>query len=588
MDNNKIYNLIDKFDVISFDIFDTLIKRVVNNPKQIFDIVEKKYNETHSEKIINFKNNRITSEREIQNRIAGINDIYDNMRKYYTDDVCEILKNIEILTEIEYCNINTDIKPIYEYCKRTNKKIYAVSDMYLHAEILEKILKKNSYDVENIIVSCEYNCNKNSSKLFKFIPEYGNKRILHIGDSLRADYLGAKRAGIQPLKIKKCKVKNNNDNYESLLDLKKTKNYFYNIGYSILSPILIDFANWLRVDFQKRNIKKIYFFSREGKIFKSVFDSLFKDEFNTNYLYISRRTITMANFNYMEFNDLNSILKYFTIKKNSTLADTIKYLGLDLNFDICDLKKNIYTFSNNKEIYKRVICSLKAKSNRDNQIVLEYFEQEKLEDKFAIVDIGWNGTMQKCLMNFLNNNNIKFNLDGYYFLVLNKFEKSQSYIDSNTNIGTSIKDNPILLENLFQYVDGSTIGYQRKGDKIEPIKMEIEFDSFTKTAIENIDNGTMDFISNWVKYGFVLDNEKFKKSNLDRFINFIDNPTKEDVKNFSKFCYSDIKSDGKIISDNINIKKGLYNSGWKYGYLKSKFKIKLNYKFIIKILKKIS
>ena len=142
MDNNKIYNLIDKFDVISFDIFDTLIKRVVNNPKQIFDIVEKKYNETYSDKIINFKKNRITCEQEIQNRIAGINDIYDNMRKYYSDDVCEILKNIEILTEIEYCNINTDIKPIYEYCKRTNKKIYAVSDMYLYAEILKRILKK--------------------------------------------------------------------------------------------------------------------------------------------------------------------------------------------------------------------------------------------------------------------------------------------------------------------------------------------------------------------------------------------------------------------------------------------------------------
>lgn len=38
------YKLIDKADIVSFDVFDTLITRMVSNPTQIFDIVQEEYN----------------------------------------------------------------------------------------------------------------------------------------------------------------------------------------------------------------------------------------------------------------------------------------------------------------------------------------------------------------------------------------------------------------------------------------------------------------------------------------------------------------------------------------------------------------
>ena len=51
---NKLYRKIDKYDVISFDIFDTLIIRAVNNPKQIFDAVGNNFNEFFHKKITSF------------------------------------------------------------------------------------------------------------------------------------------------------------------------------------------------------------------------------------------------------------------------------------------------------------------------------------------------------------------------------------------------------------------------------------------------------------------------------------------------------------------------------------------------------
>ena len=53
---------IDRYDVVSFDIFDTLIKRNLKCPEDIFDLVEQHYNLKHSHPIENFKSNRIIAE----------------------------------------------------------------------------------------------------------------------------------------------------------------------------------------------------------------------------------------------------------------------------------------------------------------------------------------------------------------------------------------------------------------------------------------------------------------------------------------------------------------------------------------------
>ena len=59
------YKLIDKADIVSFDVFDTLITRMVSNPTQIFDIVQEEYNKKNKKRIYDFKKNRIYSEKNV-------------------------------------------------------------------------------------------------------------------------------------------------------------------------------------------------------------------------------------------------------------------------------------------------------------------------------------------------------------------------------------------------------------------------------------------------------------------------------------------------------------------------------------------
>ena len=42
--NRKIIKKINKYDYISFDIFDTLIKRKTKRPEEVFSIIEEKFN----------------------------------------------------------------------------------------------------------------------------------------------------------------------------------------------------------------------------------------------------------------------------------------------------------------------------------------------------------------------------------------------------------------------------------------------------------------------------------------------------------------------------------------------------------------
>ena len=83
--SKRLKNLIDGHDVISFDIFDTLIKRNCYKPTDIFEIVEIQYNQTNkNNKIQDFKNIRINAEKNARNKNKNseditIDEIYDEI-----------------------------------------------------------------------------------------------------------------------------------------------------------------------------------------------------------------------------------------------------------------------------------------------------------------------------------------------------------------------------------------------------------------------------------------------------------------------------------------------------------------------------
>lgn len=52
---DNIIKMIQPYDMVSFDVFDTLLKRDVESESDVFDLVERKYNSTHDKKIDGLK-----------------------------------------------------------------------------------------------------------------------------------------------------------------------------------------------------------------------------------------------------------------------------------------------------------------------------------------------------------------------------------------------------------------------------------------------------------------------------------------------------------------------------------------------------
>ena len=178
-----------EYDVISFDVFDTLIFRKVRKPTDIFYLLEKEQN------IPGLAKKRIRAEQRARDakymrhntREVSIEDIYreldiDGFDKY------EIMHK-EIEKELQNCYANPVMKKIAQILAGKHKTIVAVSDMYLHGEQIRQMLRKSGYEeILKIYSSCDYSAGKSDGRLFPdILQEWNPGSLIHIGDNFNSD-----------------------------------------------------------------------------------------------------------------------------------------------------------------------------------------------------------------------------------------------------------------------------------------------------------------------------------------------------------------------------------------------------------------
>ena len=192
IDTTKILNKLCKYDYVSFDIFDTIVKRDVASPAEVFSLVEKEYNKTHPNQISGYKEIRCAAEKEARDKSVyseiTLDEIYERLP--YDNNLRDELKHIEIDTEYRVCVPNKPIVKIVKKLQESNKKIYFVSDMYLPRTVIEKILDKckiNGY--AGLWLSNEQRCRKRNGLFQRFVrgANLEGAKIIHVGDSIRAD-----------------------------------------------------------------------------------------------------------------------------------------------------------------------------------------------------------------------------------------------------------------------------------------------------------------------------------------------------------------------------------------------------------------
>lgn len=192
---------INKYEVISFDVFDTLIMRKVPKPDDIFKVMEEKMRR-RGICVKDFV--YIRKEAERHNKISNPNiyEIYKDNRLLETGCSDEILR-IELETEAEMLVRRESMSDILKCAKDIGKRVYLLSDMYLPHDLLQNLLDQlDIAEYQKLYVSCDFR-EKKSERLYEiFKSEVYGKSYLHIGDNEDVDGICAKANGLHSFIIK--------------------------------------------------------------------------------------------------------------------------------------------------------------------------------------------------------------------------------------------------------------------------------------------------------------------------------------------------------------------------------------------------
>lgn len=619
MINENIKNIISKKEIVSFDIYDTLIYRLVPSPKDVFKITEDIW-QNKSNKDLDFSSKRIEAAKiaakKSKNDEVLLDDIYAEIKGISKNELNEI-KGIEI--EVEKCIVRKryDVKEIYDYCCKIGKKIIIISDMYLPAEVIEEILSNNGYcNHDNIYISGTVGLSKSTGNIFDFVKDMENlsyDKWVHIGDNWKTDYFRPLQKGITPIHINKPPIGCKNGYIKNIFSKAEMKD-FYSIGYVLYGAINYGFIRWLHEKIEEIKCDKILFLSRDGYYIKKAYDLVYGKE-DSLYFLVSRRSLCVS-----------------WVTPETTLEDLYNVVfsvyPKDFSVDYCISHLNLTAYKN--EILKRIEnCGWSSTSTikRDEilngkkyvklfeemfpYILLEadsskrsfekYLKDNGIDNhtKLAIVDLGWRGSIQYMLEKTL-----RTNLYGLYLGIDREMfglKYCQGYIANTFEEINGIQWYGALLEIVFSAPHGSVKRYSnRKGKDVVEMD-EYEYDETPcDKYVNQIRKGMIDAVLMY-KNDFIITNCSLNVYKLYKFFEkmFI-KPSDFMVEAIGDLGIYDGKMYGLIptaatlisIGSPKKILDSFINCRYKYGFLKKYFgfsskKIFFFYSFVknMKIMK---
>lgn len=631
----KIKENLKEVKVVSFDIFDTLLKRDIKRPTDLFRIVERKTG------CKGFTKKRIAAELEAR-RTAGkeevtLDEIYALLDISY--DI-EKLKTCEIECEIEVSCVNYDLIELFKFF--IDKKIVVLtSDMYLPKEVIKMMLDKNGIvGYKKIFLSNNYRMTKINGNLFRIVINELNVKpseLLHIGNSFKADFWVPKCLGIKSIKCATYKNRLQREyknclgaeqlSYELLQSFlnnhtpKTSDNQYYKFGYEVFGPLLYGFIRWLHEETKRDNIEQIFFVSRDGYIMKKLYDQMDYD-IPAFYFEASRRSLRVPRYN--RSCSYEDIIKTLTVPNMTNVIQIMDSFGLEYSDYIREITECGITIdeqvkrdclSENKKfrkLFDLIKESLFDNAENETHTLLKYLLRYDFSKKTAIVDIGWGGSMQMYLLDSLKDMGINCDMTGYYvgmtlkarknFAGSNCKAKGYAFDCLNRNDQELESSYIGLIESMFLEQCGSVKCYVEQAGNIIAKRYQYEYLRDGTVAEEAV-------IVSQVQSGalkFAMDFEKSINSDLidsDRKVFYGNmhevgaNPKNINIKQFGDFRFFNcgiqvyLAHPRNLLMYCVHpklLKRDIYSSQWKIGFLKALLKIDLPYTKVFNILRRMA
>lgn len=557
------------YAAVAFDVFDTLIKRDVAKPTDLFRLEGDAFAQA-----------RVRAEGQAREQADGeitLAQIYAQPGMDAYDPARECA------WELRACVPNLAVQRAVQKLRAQGKHIYFVSDMYLPPEQIAAMLAHCGYEpFDGGFVSSSYGVQKRSGGLFRcFLRETGlhAKEVLFIGDSLRADILGAALAGIRswrlpvpalpdapfPQSAVAAFVSNRRDGLPSQGE---------KLGFAVLGALEIAFCRWIHEQRQRNPGGRVYFLARDMYLTRAIYHCLYPEE-ETAYLEVSRRSLCPWLLAQREY----ALLVQALPRQQLSGAQISGYCGTVCPPAFVQTQFDLKSRDTAVALYE-MFAALQPPEQAG--LVQAYLRQSGIRDGDFLIDIGSGGTTQLLLQHLLGIQLHGLQLSGDARLRERiPSEQVAVFLSMEHEMARLYWVGQPMLERLISQDIGATVGYLRNADGTITVRRETQREDDRVAAVQR---GILRFAKEW-QASVLRDLPIASQTAIDPFLRMVRKPAVSQVSFLGPICVedggvyplADPKRWGHYLRHPAQWKRDLSAARWKIGFLKKMCPIPVPY-----------
>ena len=525
--------------LISLDNFDTLLARCVEPPEIVQHAVCRAVGRETGLSPATVWQARQDAEQELRSEsmTAGFDHEcryvelvprwVDKLFKEEDHHLGRFMCQTELALEDASLHVKPDARVFMDWVREQGVRMVAVSDMYLNRDMMTELLGRKGllHYFDHVYVSADYQEGKYTGRLFRSMLQHQliqAKQVVHIGDNPVSDRRMACREGIQGVWLyekhellrrerlalsyrmaQRGSIWMGRHFFETVQtrihqdDSLNPRNFFFRYGRDVLGPAFSVFMQGLQERLQGmakagNPVEKLLFVARDGFLFEHMYRELdVAEKTASEYVYLSRKVITAASvaegltheqaivaFYNPKQRGLESVCKVYGLPEDELQPLAQEYGFNDFAAPIGDWQDmRLQNFLRSKQVQ----AIIRRVGQKNRELLERYLEQVGFfaHQRVALVDIGWNGTVQKFLKQAFGHRYDFPLLNGYYFAFVPKMYSDFGAnnvcegIVHDSRRGNACERIPAEFEEIFEQgarsCEATTIGYRECEGHIEPV-----------------------------------------------------------------------------------------------------------------------
>lgn len=627
---------------VSFDVFDTLLKRSVAQPSDLFILMEEYGCRADIDiDFTGFAQKRREAALRAYEKHGGcacLEEIYEQLRGEYGNSIRRLME-LEIQLELEGCRPNPAYVAFFRECLEAGRKVVLISDMYLPSQIIGEMLEKcgiRGYD--KMYVSCEAKARKSDGALFRLVLndlQIPAKGLFHLGDRLKSDCLIPISLGCRAMRVPNRQKQicaspafvseKSGFAYRTMTANMANCEYGMSsdarVGCELFGPLLYGFTQWLIAQLRSEGIREVYFMSRDGYTMLEAFEAMQVQDIRAHYIYCSRRSYTVPMlWTHPEFDE---VFRHLKVPQKLTLRKFLLRVGLEpedygaraaaegMDLDRLFEKGSFQSDARIRAFYETIREDVIRNSKREYEALLGYIRSLHMAKRVAVVDIGYHGTMQNALVQLVREAELDIDIKGYYVavfsdgeLIRNKMIDAAGYVcdlDKDPENVELLSCFIPLFEAFFLARHGSVKRFVEAHGEFEPEFLAFEYEIGTGkrvdelSIISEVQRGALEFIKNMRAAMPGQGIEVPPDAALFRMGRLGTKPTLHEAVRWGDFRVSNMtlqfiarpKPAREYFLHPKQFRYDFAECMWKIGFMRRFFRIPLPYDRIYRVLKKV-